>query len=44
MNTRRMTTRRFDEGGVQEEAPQGGLAPQGVQVPQDAQFLHNLVK
>ncbi|TMX02941.1 hypothetical protein EJD97_019202 [Solanum chilense] len=37
MNTRRITTRRFEEGGVQEEAPQGGLAPQGVQVPQDAQ-------
>ena len=44
MTTRRMAARRLEEEGVQEEAPQGGLDPQGVQVPQDAQFLHNLVK
>ena len=37
MTTRRMAARRLEEEGVQEEAPQGGLDPQGVQVPQDAQ-------
>ena len=33
-----MNTRRFEEGGVQDEVPQGGLAQQGVQVPHDAQM------
>ena len=32
-----MNTRRFEEGGVQEEVPQGVLAPKRVQIPQDSQ-------
>ena len=36
MKNRRMVARRLEEE-VQEEDTQGGLAPQGVQLPQDAQ-------
>ena len=32
-----MVASRLEEGGVQEEVPQGGLPPQEVQVPQYAQ-------
>ena len=33
MTTRRMAARSLEEGRVQEEVPEGGLDPQGVQVP-----------
>ncbi|TMW83764.1 hypothetical protein EJD97_000771 [Solanum chilense] len=37
MTLKRISARRLEEGGIKNEAPQCGLAPQEVQVPQDDQ-------